>query len=57
MVTSYFYPLVQLIYAIGAVTTGLIGGIRVSSRISSGDPDHVEDPQPVGSAPASSWSC
>ena len=28
MVTSYFYPLVQLIYAIGAVT-GLIGGIRV----------------------------
>lgn len=38
MVTSYFYPLVQLIYAIGAVT-GLIGGIRVYQKFSSGDPD------------------
>ena len=37
MVTSYFYPLVQLIYAIGAVT-GLIGGIRVYQKFSSGDP-------------------
>ena len=33
MVTSYFYPLVQLIYAIGAVT-GLIGGIRWSRSTS-----------------------
>lgn len=33
MVTSYFYPLVQLIYAIGAVT-GLIGGIRVYQKFS-----------------------
>ena len=31
MVTSYFYPL-------GAVT-GLIGGIRVYQKFSSGDPD------------------
>lgn len=31
MVTSYFYPLVQLIYA--------IGGIRVYQKFSSGDPD------------------
>ena len=31
-------PLVQLIYAIGAVT-GLIGGIRVYQKFSSGDPD------------------
>lgn len=38
MVTPYFYPLVQLIYAIGAVT-GLIGGIRVYQKFSSGDPD------------------
>ena len=38
MVTSYIYPLVQLIYAIGAVT-GLIGGIRVYQKFSSGDPD------------------
>ena len=36
MVTSYFYPLVQLIYAIGAVT-GLIGGIRVYQKVSSED--------------------
>ena len=35
MVTSYFYPLVQLIYAV----TGLIGGIRVYQKFSSGDPD------------------
>ncbi len=41
MVTSYFYPLVQLIYAIGAVT-GLIGGIRVY-RSFVGRPRYVED--------------
>lgn len=38
MVTSYFDPAVKLIYAIGAVT-GLIGGIKVYSKFSSGDPD------------------
>mgnify|MGYP000546235970 CR=1 FL=1 len=38
MVTSYFYPLVQLIYAIGAVV-GLIGGVKVYGKFSSGDPD------------------
>ena len=38
MVTSYFAPAVNLIYAIGAVT-GLIGGIKVYSKFSSGDPD------------------
>lgn len=38
MVTSYFDPATKLIYAIGAVT-GLIGGIKVYSKFSSGDPD------------------
>ena len=38
MVTSYFDPATKLIYAIGAVT-GLIGGIRVYQKFSSGDPD------------------
>lgn len=38
MVTSYFGPATKLIYAIGAVT-GLIGGIKVYSKFSSGDPD------------------
>lgn len=38
MVTSYFDPGMKLIYAIGAVT-GLIGGIKVYSKFSSGDPD------------------
>ena len=38
MVTSYFDPATQLIYAIGAVV-GLIGGVRVYSKFSSGDPD------------------
>jgi len=38
MVTSYFAPAVQLIYAIGAVV-GLIGGVKVYSKFSSGDPD------------------
>ena len=52
MVTSYFYPLVQLIYAIGAVT-GLIGGIRVYRSFRRATPIRRR-PQPVGSAPASS---
>ena len=38
MVTSYFDPATKLIYAIGAVV-GLIGGVKVYSRFSSGDPD------------------
>ena len=50
MVTSYFYPLVQLIYAIGAVT-GLIGGCTRSFRRAT---PIRRRPQPVGSAPASS---
>ena len=38
MVTSYFDPATKLIYAIGAVV-GLIGGIKVYQKFSSGDPD------------------
>ena len=38
MVTSYFDPATKLIYAIGAVV-GLIGGEKVYSKFSSGDPD------------------
>ncbi|APA93687.1 MULTISPECIES: DUF4134 domain-containing protein [Myroides] len=38
MVTSYFDPATKLIYAIGAVV-GLIGGVRVYNKFSSGDPD------------------
>ena len=38
MVTSYFDPATRLIYAIGAVI-GLIGGVKVYSKFSAGDPD------------------
>ena len=38
MVTSYFEPGTKLIYAIGAVV-GLIGGVKVYGKFSSGDPD------------------
>ena len=38
MVSSYFDPVTQLIYAVGAVI-GLIGGIRTYQKFSSGDPD------------------
>lgn len=38
MVSSYFDPGTKLVYAIGAVV-GLIGGIKVYSKFSSGDPD------------------
>ena len=38
MVTSYFDPATKFIYAIGAVV-GLIGGMKVYSKFSSGDPD------------------
>jgi len=38
MVTSYFDPATNLIYAIGAVV-GLIGAVKVYNKFSSGDPD------------------
>ena len=38
MVTSSFAPATKLIYAIGAVV-GLIGGVKVYGKFSSGDPD------------------
>ena len=38
MVTSYFDPATKLIFAIGAVV-GLIGGVKVYNKFSSGDPD------------------
>ena len=38
MVTAYFDPGTKLIYAIGAVV-GLIGGVKVYGKFSSGDPD------------------
>ncbi len=38
MVTSYFDPGTKLIYAVGAIL-GLIGGVKVYSKFSSGDPD------------------
>ena len=38
MVTGYFDPATKLIYAIGAVV-GLIGGVKVYSKFTSGDPD------------------
>ena len=40
MVTSYFDPGTKLIYAIGAVI-GLIGGVKVYSKFSSGGNSHV----------------
>ena len=38
MITGYFDPATRLIYAIGAVV-GLIGGVKVYTKFSSGDPD------------------
>ncbi len=38
MVTSYFDPATKLIYAAAAII-GLIGGVRVYQKFSSGDPD------------------
>lgn len=38
MVTGYFDPATKLVYAIGAVC-GLIGGVKVYNKFSSGDPD------------------
>ena len=50
MVTSYFDPGTKLIYAIGAVI-GLVGGVKVYQKFSSGDPDTSKT---AGSEPASS---
>lgn len=52
MVTSYFDPGTKLIYAIGAVI-GLVGGVKVYQKFSSGDPDTSKQPV-AGSEPASS---
>ena len=52
MVTSYFDPGTKLIYAVGAVV-GLIGGVKVYSKFSSGDPT-PRRPPPLGSVPVSS---
>lgn len=38
MITSYFDPGTKLVLAVGAVI-GLIGGVKVYSKFSSGDPD------------------
>mgnify|MGYP001630085278 CR=1 FL=1 len=38
MITSYFDPGTKLVYAVGAIV-GLIGGIKVYNKFSSGDPD------------------
>ncbi len=38
MISGYFDPATKLIYAIGAVV-GLIGGVKVYGKFSSGDPD------------------
>ena len=46
MVTSYFDPGTKLIYAIGAVV-GLIGGVKVYGKFSSG--------APATSKPAARW--
>ena len=54
MVTSYFDPGTKLIYAVGAVV-GLIGGIKVYNKFSSGTPIRVR-PQPLGSVRVSSSS-
>lgn len=42
MVTSYFDPGTKLCYAIGAVV-GLVGGIKVYNKFSSGDPGYLEN--------------
>ena len=42
MVTSYFDPGTKLIYAVGAVV-GLIGGIKVYNKFSSGAPRYEQD--------------
>lgn len=55
MVTSYFDPGTKLIYAIGAVV-GLIGGVKVYGKFSSGDPTPPRPPQAgLERASSSSW--
>ena len=49
-VTSYFDPGTKLIYAIGAVV-GLIGGIKVYNKFSSGDPDTTDEERSSAYAP------
>ena len=44
MVTSYFDPLTKLIFAVAAIL-GLVGGVRVYSKFSSGDPDASRVPR------------
>ena len=46
LVTGYFDPGTKLVYAVGAII-GLIGGVKVYQKFSSGDPDT--------SKTASSW--
>lgn len=38
LITNYFDPATKLVYAIGAVV-GLIGGVKVYNKFSSGDQD------------------
>ena len=38
LVTGYFDPGTKLVYAVGAII-GLIGGVKVYQKFSSGDPD------------------
>lgn len=38
MISGYFEPGVKLVYSVGAMV-GLIGGIKVYGKFSSGDPD------------------
>lgn len=38
LVSSYFEPGIKLTYAVGAVI-GLVGGVKVYQKFSSGDPD------------------
>lgn len=42
LITGYFDPGTKLVYAIGAVC-GLIGGVKVYNKFSSGDPRHLKD--------------
>ena len=56
MITGYFDPGTKLVYAIGAVC-GLIGGVKVYNKFSSGDPDtsKTSSGDPDTSKTAASW--
>ena len=43
LITGYFDPGTKLVYAIGAVC-GLIGGVKVYNKFSSGAPDPTKPP-------------